>query len=280
MSPNVQRIRLRNGLEIPAVGFGTASLRGEDGVKSIAQAIRTGFRLLDTAYNYENEATVGQAVRKSEVPRNELLITSKLPGRYHAYNEALTAIEESLYRAGLDYFDFYLIHWPNPRVDKYVEAWTALLEAQKRGLIRNPGVCNFLPEHLEKLEESTGSLPVLNQIETHPYFNQKALRNYNQKRGIQTQAWTPLGKGTDLLENPLLTELADEYARTVSQIVLRWHIQIGSQPIPKASSIEHQRVNLDIFDFELSEEAITAINSLSKGDGRVSDQDPAIHEEF
>src|SRR5699024_3698021 len=160
---NIPKITLHDGLEIPAVGLGTYNLKGEDGVTSILQAIDAGYRLLDTAYNYENEGTVGEAVRRTGVPRRDLIVTSKLPGRYHAYDDALITVQESLFRARLEYYDLYLIHWPNPITDKYVEAWEALIEAKKRGYVRSIGVCNFLPEHLERLRQETGVLPVMNQ---------------------------------------------------------------------------------------------------------------------
>jgi len=169
----IPEIMLHDGNRIPAIGLGTYKLKGSAGAAAIANAINSGYRLIDSAYNYENEGTIGEGVRRSAVKREDLQITSKLPGRYQAYDEAVTTIQESLYRANLDYYDLYLIHWPNPKQDKYVEAWQALIDAKKWGLIRSIGVCNFLPEHLECLEKETGVLPVINQIELTPFSIKK-----------------------------------------------------------------------------------------------------------
>ncbi|PAD21975.1 aldo/keto reductase [Terribacillus saccharophilus] len=272
--------KLHDGTILPAVGFGTYSLKGSRGVQAIRSAIDAGYRLLDTAYNYENEATVGQAIKQHGISREEILVTSKLPGRYHQHENAITTIQESLYRAGLDYYDLYLIHWPNPKQDQYVEAWQALLDARKWGLIRSIGVCNFLPEHLERLKAETGELPVINQIELHPFFNQEKLRQYHEENGIVTESWSPLGRKTNLLEHPLLAEIAASHGRTVSQIVLRWHYQLGSIAIPKSATPSRQVENLAIFDFELNHVDMEKINSLTVSDGRIADQDPAVYEEF
>ena len=172
MQQSIPEITLNDGTTLPVIGLGTYGLNGNDGANAITNAIDIGYRLIDTAYNYENEGTVGEAVRRSSVPREELRITSKLPGRYQTSDKAMPTIQESLYRANLDYYDLYLIHWPNPIQDHYVEAWQALIDAKQRGLIRSIGVCNFLPEHIERLEKETGVKPSINQIELHPYFNQ------------------------------------------------------------------------------------------------------------
>lgn len=172
MNQNVPELTLNDGLKVPAIGLGTYSLKGEEGVKAMAAAMDAGYRLIDTAFNYENEGAVGKAIKRSSVAREELLICSKLPGRRHAYKEALVTIEESLYRADLDYYDLYLIHWPNPKQDVYVEAWQAMIEAKKRGYIRSIGVSNFLPEHIDRLIKETGAAPSLNQVELHPFFDQ------------------------------------------------------------------------------------------------------------
>ncbi|PAF22393.1 2,5-diketo-D-gluconic acid reductase [Terribacillus saccharophilus] len=272
--------KLHDGTILPAVGFGTYSLKGSRGIQAIRSAIDAGYRLLDTAYNYENEATVGQAIKQHGISREEILVTSKLPGRNHQHENAITTIQESLYRAGLDYYDLYLIHWPNPKQDQYVEAWQALLDARKWGLIRSIGVCNFLPDHLERLKAETGELPVINQIEMHPFFNQEKLRQYHEENGIVTESWSPLGRKTNLLEHPLLAEIAESHGRTVSQIVLRWHYQLGSIAIPKSATPSRQVENLAIFDFELNHVDMEKINSLTVSDGRIADQDPAVYEEF
>ena len=271
---------LRDGLVVPAVGFGTFRLKGAAGVNTLDAALACGYRLFDTAYNYENEGTLGMALKKSSVPRAEILIASKLPGRYQHYDDALTTIQESLYRTGLDYFDIYSIHWPNPQENLYVEAWQALLDAQKFGLIRSVAVCNFLPEHLERLEKETGVLPVINQIELHPYFNQATTRAYNREKNILTQAWSPLGRGSELMQNPVIVALAARLQKSPAQIILRWERQLGVLPIPKASHPERQKQNLDLFNFSLTADDMNQINALTKIDGRLKNQDPAVYQEF
>jgi diketogulonate reductase-like aldo/keto reductase len=271
---------LRDGLKVPKVGFGTYKLNGAHGVNVINSAIDQGYRLLDTAFNYENEGAVGEAVRRSSVPRSELLISSKLPGRHHDYHQAIDTIEESLYRAGLDYYDLYLIHWPNPKENHYVEAWQALVDAQKFGLIRSIGVSNFLPEHLDRLEDETGVMPVINQIELHPYFNQKEQREYDTKHGILTQDWSPLGRASEMLNNETLKEVANKYNKNVGQLILRWELQLGTLPIPKSSTPSRQFGNIDLFDFEISDADMKIIDGLSSKDGRLKDQDPAVYQEF
>lgn len=280
MPGKIPEVVLNDGLKVPAVGFGTYPLKGADGVKAIRSAIDTGYRLIDTAFNYENEGAVGEAVRQSSVPREELLITSKLPGRRHSYKEAVVTVEESLYRAGLDYYDLYLIHWPNPRVNLYVEAWQALIESKKQGLIRSIGVCNFMPEHIERLIKETGVKPGINQIELYPYFNQEEQRLWHTENGIATESWSPLGRANDILISDIIGQIAKVHNKTVSQVILRWHVQLGAIPIPKAASQQHQLENLDIFDFELSVGEIGAISALTSADGRTNNQDPKTYEEL
>ncbi|CAM4365591.1 aldo/keto reductase [Paenibacillus xylanexedens] len=284
MNHTIPEYTLNDGLKVPAIGFGTYSLKGEEGVKSIASAMDAGYRLIDTAYNYENEATVGRAIKQSSIAREELLISSKLPGRYHAHDKALVAIQESLYRADLDYYDLYLIHWPNPKKDMYVEAWQALIEAKKRGYIRSIGVSNFLPEHNERLIKETGIAPSLNQIELHPFFDQADQREQDTKHVIVNESWSPIGRGNDAVQDILKDEnilrIAETHGKMPTQIILRWHVQLGSIPIPKAGSLQHQQENIDIFDFELSTEEMQVISAFNRPDGRLWDQDPSEYEEF
>lgn len=271
---------LADGTVIPVLGFGTYKLNGFEGAKAIAGAIDVGYRLLDSAFNYENEGTLGAAVKKSSVDRDDLLLTSKLPGRHHSHDEAVATVEESLYRAGLDYWDLYLIHWPNPSVGKYVEAYEALVECRDRGLIKSVGVCNFLPEHLEAVHDATGEYPVINQIELHPYFPQAEQRVWDADHGIKTEGWSPVGRGNDLKSNPTIEKIAKAHDKSVIQTILRWHYQLGVIPLPKAGSPAHQADNAAIFDFELSDAEVAAITSLGRPDGRTNDQDPAKYEEF
>src|SRR5690625_2612234 len=236
MNNSIPVTTLNDGLTIPAIGLGTYTLKGNSGVEAIESAINNGYRLLDSAYNYENEGTIGEAVRRTSTPRDELIITSKLPGRYHEFDQAIITIEESLYRANLDYYDLYLIHWPNPITNQYVEAWEALIEAKKRGYVRSIGVCNFLPEHIERLQAETGILPIMNQIELHPLFNQEPLRQFHEKHQIQTESWSPLTRMTRIENNKVLKLLAKKYEKSMAQVILRWHYQLGSIAIPRSSS--------------------------------------------
>ncbi|CCH78830.1 2,5-diketo-D-gluconic acid reductase B [Nostocoides japonicum T1-X7] len=269
-----------DGLDLPAIGFGTAGVKGGGGVDAIVRALANGYRLLDSAFNYENEGTVGLAVRRSAVPRDEIIVTSKLPGRHQRHDEAVQTVEESVYRSGLDHLDLYLIHWPNPRQGLYIEAWEALVECRERGLVTDIGVCNFLPEHLEAIVERTGVAPVVNQIELHPYFPQAEQRAYDAAHGIITEAWSPLGRRSDLLAEPVLAEVAARRGVSVGQLILRWHVQLGTLPIPKSTADERQRANLDVFDWTLDEDDLAAIATLARPDGRIAGQDPAVYEEF
>lgn len=276
----MEKYHLNDGQVLPQVGFGTYKLNGSSGVHAIVNALNNGYRILDTAYNYENEGTVGKAIQESHVSRDQIIVTSKLPGRYHSYDQAITAIQESIYRLGVEYIDLYLIHWPNPKQGKYVEAWKALIDAQKLGLIKSIGVCNFLEEHIDALEKETGVLPAVNQIELHPYFNQKDVLEYHQEKGIIIEAWSPLGRASEVINDKEIGKIAEKYNKTIPQIILKWHVQNGIVPIPKSTSNARQLQNLDVFDFYLESEDLHAIDALTKADGRLKDQDPATYEEF
>ncbi|TCI25938.1 aldo/keto reductase [Exiguobacterium sp. SH5S4] len=277
---NIPTIKLHDGYEIPAIGLGTVFLRGETGVDAITSAIRNGYRLIDSAIRYDNEGALGEAVRQSGIPREQLFLTSKLRGQYFDYDEALNMIQESLYRANLDYWDLFLLHWPNPKQDKYVEAWRALIQAKQNGWIRSIGVSNFMSEHLDRLIEETGETPVINQIELHPYFSQVEQRQADKERDIVTEAWSPLSRARTVIHDETITELANQKGKTVSQVILRWHIQLGVIPLPRSSSELHQQENLAIFNFELTEDEMETINALTKPDGRIDNQDPREYEEF
>ncbi len=276
----VPGVTLNDGVGLPAIGFGTYRLNGADGVEAMAMAIETGYRLLDSAFNYENEGALGASIRRAGVPREALRVISKLPGRHHRFEEAIATVEESLFRAQLDYYDLYLIHWPNPRQGLYVEAWQALIEARRRGLVRSIGVCNFLPDHLERIIRETGAVPAVNQVEMHPYFPQAEQRAFDAAHGIVTQAWSPLGRANSLLQEPAIQAIAGRCGRSAAQVILRWHVQMGAIPLPKAASRQRQIENLSVFDFELSPEDTAAIARLARPDGRTHDQDPARYEEF
>ncbi|WP_376778127.1 aldo/keto reductase [Exiguobacterium himgiriensis] len=276
----IPTIKLHDGYDIPAIGLGTVYLRGETGVDAITCAIRNGYRLIDSAIRYDNEGTVGEAVRQSGIPREQLFLTSKLRGQYFDYDDALEMIRESLYRANLDYWDLFLLHWPNPKQDKYVEAWRALIQAKENGWIRSIGVSNFMPEHLDRLIEETGETPVINQIEMHPYFSQVEQRQADKDRNIITEAWSPLSRARTVIHDETITELARQKGKTVSQVILRWHVQLGVIPLPRSSSEMHQKENLDVFNFELTDDEMETLNQLTKSDGRIDNQDPREYEEF
>lgn len=280
MVKEIPEVTLNDGTTLPVTGLGTYGLWGNAGANAVSSGINAGYRLIDTAYNYENEGAVGEGIRRSGISREKLWVASKLPGRYHTYEKAMVAIQESLYRSNLDYFDLYLIHWPLPQQDLYVEAWQALIDAQKWGLVRSIGVSNFLPEHLDRIIRETGVTPSLNQVELHPFFNQEEQRNVHKQLGIQTQSWSPIAKAADILTNKTVSEIAGRHDKSIAQIVLRWQYQIGSVSIPRSTSPQRQRENLEIFDFVLSDAEMAAIAELSRPDGRLFDQDPAVYEEY
>lgn len=279
----MKRYSLNDGSSTPAIGLGTVNLKGAKAVNSIVTAIEeNGYRLIDTSTNYNNEGAVGEAIRRTVVPREELIINSKLPGAAHDYDQAIQMIQESLYRLGIDYFDKYLIHWPLPKQGKYVEAWRALIDARKFGLIKTIGVSNFLTEHLEHIIDETGVTPATNQIERHPYFNNIELVEDCRQLGILPEAWSPFGREiNDVLENETVRRIADKYDKVPAQIIVRWNVQNGVLVIPKSSSPMHQKQNMNVFDFELDDEDIKELDALDKGEpGRVEGQHPNEYEEF
>lgn len=271
---------LNDGTTIPAIGFGTYPLRGEAGTTAILGALEAGYRLLDTAVNYENEFEVGEAVRRSGLPRDEVLVASKIPGRHHAYDDAIASVRASLDRLGLEHTDLHLIHWPNPSQGKYVEAWRALVQLQKDGLVRSIGVSNFTEEHLARIIDDTGVTPAVNQVELHPRFPQEDLRAAHDRLGIRTEAWSPMGKRRAPLDEDAVTAAAQAHGVTPGQVILRWHVQLGSLPIPKSADPTRQAQNLDVFGFELTDDEVAAISGLAEADGRLFGGDPDTHEEM
>ncbi|MFE6945032.1 aldo/keto reductase [Streptomyces chartreusis] len=268
---------LNDGTTIPAIGLGTWPMDDAQAERAVADALDLGYRLVDTATNYRNETGVGRGIAASGVAREEVVVTTKLPGRHHGYEEALASFEESRRRLDLAYVDLYLIHWPLPRVDKYVDSWRAMIELRESGLVRSIGVSNFTPEHIERLERETGVLPSVNQIELHPLFPQDELRAFHEGKGIVTESWSPLGRGTDLLDDPVVRGIAETLKVTPGQVVLRWHTQLGALPIPKSADRERQRANLDIFGFELDATQMAAVADRAH---RRLGGDPETHEEF
>jgi diketogulonate reductase-like aldo/keto reductase len=271
---------LNDGSSLPAIGFGTYPLKDDEAVSTIVSAIEAGYRLLDTAVNYGNEQEVGAAVRACGLPREELLVASKIPGRHHGYDDAVASVHGSLERLGLEYLDLHLIHWPNPGVGRYVEAWRALVDLQAQGLVRSIGVSNFTGAHLDRIIDETGVTPAVNQIELHPYFPQVEMRDVNERLGIRTESWSPLGKRQAPFSEPPVAEAAAAHDVTPGQVILRWQVQLGSIPIPKSATPERQRANLDVFGFELTDAEMAAITGLGRPDGRLFGGDPDTHEEM
>ncbi|MFF9242413.1 aldo/keto reductase [Streptomyces sp. NPDC014801] len=269
---------LNDGMVIPALGLGTWPMDDALAEQAVRGALGMGYRLVDTAANYGNETGVGRGLAGSGVPREEVVVTTKLPGRHHGYEETLASFEESRRRLGVEYVDLYLIHWPNPRVDKYVDSWRAMIKLRDDGLVRSIGVSNFTPEHIRRLEKETGVLPSVNQIELHPLFPQPELRRFHADRGIVTESWSPLGRGSHLLDDPRIADLARKYGVSPGQVVLRWHVQLGALPVPKSADHERQRDNLDVFGFELDAEEMAAVGHHSSP--RRLGGDPEVHEEF
>ncbi|MFE1298714.1 aldo/keto reductase [Streptomyces sp. NPDC058733] len=269
---------LNDGMVIPALGLGTWPMDDALAEQAVRGALGLGYRLVDTAANYGNETGVGRGIAGSGVPREDVVVTTKLPGRHHGYEETLASFEESRRRLGVEYVDLYLIHWPNPRVDKYVDSWRAMIKLREDGLVRSIGVSNFTPEHIRRLEKETGVLPSVNQIELHPLFPQPELRRFHADRGIVTESWSPLGRGSHLLDDPRIADLARTYGVSPGQVVLRWHVQLGALPVPKSADPERQRDNLDVFGFELDAEEMAAVGHHSSP--RRLGGDPEVHEEF
>lgn len=268
---------LNDGTAIPALGLGTWPLDDAQAEEAVRGALELGYRLVDTATNYRNETGVGRGVAGSGVPREEIVVTTKLPGRHHGYEETLASFEASRARLGLDHVDLYLIHWPLPRLDKYVDAWKAMIKLRQDGLVRSIGVSNFTAGQIERLEKETGVLPCVNQIELHPFFPQEELRAFHAGKGIVTESWSPLGRGTDLLGDPVVAAVAEAHGVTPGQVVLRWHVQLGAVPIPKSADQGRRRENLDVFGFELSPVQMAAL--ADRAHRRVGG-DPEVHEEF
>ncbi|HEX7307236.1 aldo/keto reductase [Lentzea sp.] len=253
---------------MPQLGFGVWQVPDADATPAVAEALAAGYRSIDTAAAYGNERGVGEAVAQSGVARDDVFVTTKLWNADHGHDSALRAFDTSMEKLGLDVLDLYLIHWPTPARDLYVDTWKAFVELQKEGRVRAIGVSNFQPAHLRRLIDETGVAPAVNQVELHPYLQQAELRAFHAEHGIQTEAWSPLGQGGELLADPVVAEIAARHGRSAAQVVLRWHLQIGNVVIPKSVTPSRIRENIAVFDFELAEEELAALSTLDRG-GRI-----------
>lgn len=270
----MQYITLNDGTRIPQLGFGVWQVPDDQAHASVATALELGYRHIDTAAAYENETGVGRAVHESGLPREEVFLTTKLWNANHGYDAALRAFDQSLEKLGTDYVDLYLIHWPVPEQDLYIESWRALEKINADGRARAVGVSNFPAEALERLVKESTKVPAINQIELHPYFSQPAMRQLNEKLGITTEDWSPLGQGGDLLKEPVLTRIGAAHGKSPAQVVLRWHLQLGDVVIPKSVTPARIKENFEVFDFELSRDEMDEITGLRRDDGRIG-PDPA-----
>jgi 2,5-diketo-D-gluconate reductase A len=262
---------------MPRLGLGTWPMDDAEAEVAVARAIETGYRLIDTAYKYGNETGVGRGLRAAGVPREELFVTTKLNGEWHGEAEAQQAFAASAERLGLEYVDLYLIHWPMPWQDRYVDAWRGLLRLLADGRVRAIGTSNFKPAHLDRLYAETGVFPDVNQIQLSPPVARPEARRYHREHGIATQSWSPLGRGGDLLAEPAVTTVAERYGRTPAQVVLRWHLELGLNPVPKSSDPRRMRDNLDVFDFTLTADEVAAVSALDQGEKVADDSDTTGH---
>ena len=272
---SVPRLPLGGGEEIPQLGFGVFQVPPKDTTEVVVRALEAGYRHIDTAAAYQNEAGVGQALRASGLDRDEVFITTKCFNDDHGYEEAKHAFGASLERLELDYVDLYLIHWPVPSNDKYVDTWRAFIDLQAEGLVRAIGVSNFQPAHLRRLIDETGVTPVVNQVELHPGFQQAGLRRDHAELGIVTEAWSPLAQG-EVLDDPAITRIAGAHDRTPGQVVIRWHLQLGNVVIPKSVTPERIEQNLAVFDFELDDEEMGEIEAHDAGERIGPDPDTFV----
>ncbi|MBT2232655.1 aldo/keto reductase [Nonomuraea sp. NEAU-A123] len=264
-----------DGVQVPQLGFGVWQVPSDEAERVVTTALEIGYRHVDTASAYENEEGVGRAVRASGIPREKLFVTTKLFNPDHGRAEA--AFDESLSRLGLDYVDLYLIHWPLPKHGTYVQAWRGLEKIYRQGRAKAIGVSNFTIETLTRVIDEADITPSINQIELHPYFQQRQLREFHEANGILTEAWSPLGQGQGLLGDPALTVLSEKYGKTPAQIVLRWHIQLGNVVIPKSVTPARIKENFEVFDFVLDTEDMAAIGALNTADGRIGPDPDTFH---
>jgi len=271
-------VQLIHGAQMPVLGFGTSPLRGAEAATAVRTAIETGYRLLDTAENYHNEDGVGRGIRDSGVDRAELFVTSKFNRHWHSVAGVQSAYQATLDRLGLDYLDLYLVHWPNPDQDHYVDAVRGLGALLETGALRAIGTSNFKPTHLQRVLDETGIVPDVNQIQLNPYATRQDSRAFNEGHQIVTESWSPIGAGSaELRSDPTINEIAARYGKSAAQIILRWHIQLGLVPIPRSGNPDRMAENFQIFDFSLADSDMDAISALDRGEAEVTDSDVFGH---
>jgi diketogulonate reductase-like aldo/keto reductase len=270
---DVPSLKLNTGAEIPQLGFGVFQVPPDETVEPVVTAIQAGYRSIDTAAAYRNEEGVGRAIREAGVPREELFITTKLWNSDQGYESTLAAFDQSLERLGLDAVDLYLIHWPMPQVDRYLDTWRAFEELHASGRARAIGVSNFRVADLQRLLEASDVVPAINQIELHPLLQQAELRAFHDEHAILTEAWSPLAQGGELLDDATIGAIAEAHGKTPAQVILRWHVQLGNVVIPKSVTPERIRTNIDVFDFELSGDQMDQIATLERGERMGPDPD-------
>jgi 2,5-diketo-D-gluconate reductase A len=274
-SIDIPHVPLRGGAEIPQLGFGVFQIPPEDTEEAVLRALRAGYRHIDTAAAYRNEAAVGRAVRASGLAREEVFVTTKCFNDDQGYEESRRAFDASLERLELERVDLYLIHWPVPVHDRYVDTWRTFVELQNEGRARAIGVSNFQPDHLDRIVAETGVTPAVNQIELHPHLQQPELRRKHEQLGIVTEAWSPLAQG-QVLDDPTIVELAERHDKTPGQVVIRWHLQLGNVVFPKSVTPERIEQNIDVFDFALNAAEMDKIEQLDRGERTGPDPDTFV----
>jgi diketogulonate reductase-like aldo/keto reductase len=269
----VPNLKLNNGVEMPQLGYGVFQIPNEETTAAVSAALHAGYRSIDTAAVYGNEEGVGTALAAAGLERDELFITTKLWNTDQGYDKTLRAFDASLEKLGLEQLDLYLIHWPTPKRDLYLDTWKAFEKLYADGKVRAIGVSNFHPAHLERILQTGGTVPAVNQIELHPYLRQDELRAFDAKHDIATEAWSPLAKGGDLLSEPAIVALAEKHGRTPAQVVIRWHLQLGNIVIPKSVTPTRIRENFDVFGFSLTGAEVASLSTLDKGERTGPDPD-------
>ncbi|ASF37813.1 MULTISPECIES: aldo/keto reductase [Halobacillus] len=262
----MKTMTLHSNVEMPQLGFGVWQVEQKDAVAAVTKALETGYRHIDTAAAYKNEEQVGEAIKQSGLGRDELFITTKVWNADQGYNNTIQALETSLDKLGLEYVDLYLIHWPTPEYDEYVETYKALEQLQKDGKVKAIGVCNFDIDHLERLMEECEVKPSVNQVECHPYLAQNELKDFCRKNGIHLEAWSPLMQGKEVLKDETIQSIAEQHNKTAAQVIIRWHLQNETIVIPKSVTPSRIEENFNVFDFELTAEDMNSINKLDRGE--------------